>query len=101
MNRFHTNEVNRADVAVLHRLANKLSLKVAELAALEADYYKSISMFEKVGKSSVSNNLMKCKHLRPLRGGPSQIDNIIRERQGLFSQSRNVSLMITLPPNCL
>jgi alpha-soluble NSF attachment protein len=40
-------------------LANKLFLKVADLAALEADYYKAISNFEKVASSSVSNNLMK------------------------------------------
>jgi alpha-soluble NSF attachment protein len=40
-------------------LANKLFLKVADLAALEADYYKAISHFEKVATSSVSNNLMK------------------------------------------
>ncbi|KAI9717031.1 MAG: hypothetical protein M1812_004966 [Candelaria pacifica] len=40
-------------------LANKLFLKVADLAALESDYYKSIENYEKVAKSSVSNNLMK------------------------------------------
>jgi len=40
-------------------LANKLYLKVADLAALEGDYYKSIEYFEKVATSSVSNNLMK------------------------------------------
>jgi hypothetical protein len=42
-----------------HRLANKLYLKVADLAATEADYYKAIEHYEKVAKSSVSNNLMK------------------------------------------
>ncbi|KAL1984948.1 hypothetical protein VTN96DRAFT_8504 [Rasamsonia emersonii] len=40
-------------------LANKHYLKVAELAALEGDYYKAIEHFERVGKSSVNNNLMK------------------------------------------
>ncbi|RDL40305.1 Vesicular-fusion protein sec17 [Venustampulla echinocandica] len=40
-------------------LANKLYLKVADLAALETDYYKAIENFEKVAASSVSNNLMK------------------------------------------
>ncbi|KAI9842003.1 MAG: vesicular-fusion protein S17 [Thelocarpon superellum] len=40
-------------------LANKLYLKVADLAALEGDYYKSIEQYERVAKSSVSNNLMK------------------------------------------
>lgn len=40
-------------------MANKLFLKVADLAAIEGDYYKSIENYEKVAKSSVSNNLMK------------------------------------------
>ena len=40
-------------------LANKLYLKVADLAALAEDYYKSIEQYEKVAKSSISNNLMK------------------------------------------
>ena len=41
------------------RLANKLFLKVADLAATSGDYYKSIEHYERVAKSSVSNNLMK------------------------------------------
>ncbi|KAF2141302.1 uncharacterized protein K452DRAFT_288004 [Aplosporella prunicola CBS 121167] len=40
-------------------LANKLFLKVADLAALEGDYYKAIENFERVSKSSINNNLMK------------------------------------------
>jgi len=40
-------------------LANKLYLKVADLAAIEGDYYKAIEHFDKVSASSVSNNLMK------------------------------------------
>ncbi|KAE9375756.1 TPR-like protein [Stipitochalara longipes BDJ] len=40
-------------------LANKLYLKVGDLAALDGDYYKAIENFEKVSASSVSNNLMK------------------------------------------
>lgn len=40
-------------------LANKLYLKVADLAALEGDYYKAIEQYEKVAQSSVNNNLMK------------------------------------------
>jgi alpha-soluble NSF attachment protein len=40
-------------------LANKLYLKVADIAALEGDYYKSVENYEKVASSSVSNNLMK------------------------------------------
>ncbi|WPH03998.1 Hypothetical protein R9X50_00688200 [Acrodontium crateriforme] len=40
-------------------LANKLFLKVADLAALENDYYKAIGNYEKISKSSINNNLMK------------------------------------------
>lgn len=40
-------------------LANKLFLKVGDLAALEGDYYKAIENFERVAKSSINNNLMK------------------------------------------
>ncbi|KAJ5826212.1 Tetratricopeptide-like helical [Penicillium riverlandense] len=40
-------------------LANKHYLKVADLAALEGDYYKSINHFERVAKASVGNNLMR------------------------------------------
>ena len=40
-------------------LANKLYLKVADLAALDGDYHKAIEKFEAVARSSVNNNLMK------------------------------------------
>ena len=40
-------------------LANKLYLKVADLAALEGDYQNSVSKFEGVAKSSLNSNLMK------------------------------------------
>ncbi|KAI6245553.1 putative vesicular-fusion protein sec17 [Erysiphe necator] len=40
-------------------LANKLYLKVADIAALEGDYYKAIENFEKVSTASLNNNLMK------------------------------------------
>jgi alpha-soluble NSF attachment protein len=40
-------------------LANKLFLKVADLAALESDYFKSVELYEKVATASVTNNLMK------------------------------------------
>jgi alpha-soluble NSF attachment protein len=41
-------------------LANKLWLKTADLVALEGkDYYKAIEIYEKVAKSSISNNLMR------------------------------------------
>ncbi|KAI2632029.1 TPR-like protein [Hypoxylon sp. NC1633] len=40
-------------------LANKLWLKVADIAALEGDYYKSIENYEKVATASINNNLMR------------------------------------------
>jgi len=40
-------------------LANKLWLKVADVSALEGDYYKSITNYEKVAEQSINNNLMK------------------------------------------
>jgi len=43
----------------MRRLANKLYLKLADLSALESDYYKAITHYEKVAKSSINNNLMK------------------------------------------
>ena len=42
-----------------HSLANKLYLKVADLSALEGDYTKSISNYERISQSSINNNLMK------------------------------------------
>ncbi|CEJ80504.1 Putative Vesicular-fusion protein sec17 [[Torrubiella] hemipterigena] len=40
-------------------LANKLWLKVADVAALEGDYYKAIENYEKVAAQSINNNLMR------------------------------------------
>jgi alpha-soluble NSF attachment protein len=41
-------------------LANKLWLKTADLVALERkDYYGAIELYEKVAKTSISNNLMR------------------------------------------
>ncbi|TQS36617.1 hypothetical protein Golomagni_02926 [Golovinomyces magnicellulatus] len=40
-------------------LANKLYLKVADLSALNGDYYKAIENFDKVSSASLNNNLMK------------------------------------------
>lgn len=43
----------------ISRLANKLYLKVADLAAMEGDYYKAIEQYDKVSAASINNNLMK------------------------------------------
>lgn len=40
-------------------LANKLWLKLADAAALDADYYKAIEAYERVAAASVNNNLMR------------------------------------------
>ncbi|KAL8679495.1 MAG: hypothetical protein Q9186_004218 [Xanthomendoza sp. 1 TL-2023] len=40
-------------------LANKLFLKVGDLAAISGDYQKAVEHYEKVARSSVSSNLMK------------------------------------------
>ncbi|KAK3387695.1 soluble NSF attachment protein [Podospora didyma] len=40
-------------------LANKLWLKVADIAALEGDYYRAIENYEKVADMSLNNHLMK------------------------------------------
>ncbi|KAL8736425.1 MAG: hypothetical protein Q9166_000217 [cf. Caloplaca sp. 2 TL-2023] len=40
-------------------LANKLFLKVGDLAAVVEEYQKAVEQYEKVARSSVSNNLMK------------------------------------------
>lgn len=40
-------------------LANKMLLKVADLAGLEGDYYKASEIYEKVARSSINNNLMR------------------------------------------
>lgn len=40
-------------------LANKHFLKVADLAAIEGDYYKSISNYERIARQSINNSLMK------------------------------------------
>lgn len=40
-------------------LANKLWLKVADMAAIDSDYYKAIEQYEKVATASLNNNLMR------------------------------------------
>ena len=42
-----------------YSLANKLWLKVADIAAIEEDYYKAIECYERVAQASINNNLMK------------------------------------------
>lgn len=44
---------------MIYSLANKHYLKVADLAALEGDYYKAIENYERIGRASINNSLMK------------------------------------------
>ena len=44
---------------IKHRLANKMYIKVADLAAVEKQYGRAIERYEQVAKSSIGNNLMK------------------------------------------
>lgn len=66
------------------RLANKLSLKVADLSALDGDYQRSIQNYEKVAKSSVSkwvpNSLCPLKEIIQLTSALKQFDEMERER---------------------
>lgn len=41
------------------RLANKLYLKTADISAIEGDYLKAISNYERIARSAINNNLMK------------------------------------------
>lgn len=55
--RFQRNDL--ANIEFICSLANKHYLKVADLAALESDYYKAITNYERIGRSSINNHLMK------------------------------------------
>jgi alpha-soluble NSF attachment protein len=51
---------NTGDLSLgITSLANKLWLKVADVAGIEGDYYKAIANYEKVAQQSINNNLMK------------------------------------------
>lgn len=42
-----------------HRQARKLWVKLADIAALDADYPKAIQNYERVAKSCIGNDLMR------------------------------------------
>lgn len=44
---------------MVHSLANKLWLKVADIAALDGEYQKAIENYEKVATQSINSNLMR------------------------------------------
>ena len=55
----HDGAITNHNAHAHHRLANKLYLKTADIAALAGDYYKSIGLYERVARASVDNNLMR------------------------------------------
>lgn len=90
-------------------LANKLWLKTADLIALEGkDYYKAISLYEKVAKTSISNNLMRwsvkeyllkagiCQMCTGDQVGVNAALDRYRELDPSFSQQREHQLLCDL-----
>ncbi|KAJ4356163.1 vesicular-fusion protein S17 [Didymosphaeria variabile] len=90
-------------------LANKLWLKTADLVALEGkDYYHAISLYEKVAKSSINNNLMRwsvkeyllkagiCQLCTGDEVGASTAFDRYRELDPSFTQQREHQLLVDL-----
>lgn len=89
-------------------LANKLFLKVADLAALESDYYKAIDNYERVAKVSINNNLMKwsvkdyllkagiCRIATGDLVGTKQAFDNYRELDNTFLSTREHQLLVDL-----
>ncbi|KAF5866972.1 hypothetical protein ETB97_006816 [Aspergillus alliaceus] len=73
-------------------LANKHYLKAADLAALEGDYYKAIEHYERIGRSSISNNLMKWSDLVATNRA---LENY-RDIDTTFASTREHQLLIDL-----
>lgn len=55
----HTCQLQHTSTEGPTSLANKLFLKVADLAAIEEDYYRAIGHYERVAKASLNSNLMR------------------------------------------
>jgi len=90
-------------------LANKLWLKTADLVALEGkDYYKAIELYEKVAKTSISNNLMRwsvkeyllkagiCQLCTGDQVGVNTALDRYRELDPSFQQQREHALLVDL-----
>ena len=90
-------------------LANKLWLKTADLVALEGkDYYHAISLYEKVAKSSINNNLMRwsvkeyllkagiCQLCTNDEVGAAAAFDRYRELDPSFTQQREHQLLVDL-----
>jgi alpha-soluble NSF attachment protein len=90
-------------------LANKLWLKTADLVALEGkDYYKAIELYEKVARTSISNNLMRwsvkeyllkagiCQLCTGDQVGVNTALDRYRELDPSFQQQREHALLVDL-----
>lgn len=90
-------------------LANKLWLKTADLVALEGkDYYKAIEIYEKVARTSISNNLMRwsvkeyllkagiCQLCTGDQVGVNTALDRYRELDPSFQQQREHALLVDL-----
>ncbi|KAL5375478.1 hypothetical protein DPSP01_011176 [Paraphaeosphaeria sporulosa] len=90
-------------------LSNKLWLKTADLVALEGkDYYHAISLYEKVAKSSINNNLMRwsvkeyllkagiCQLCTGDEVGAATAFERYRELDPSFTQQREHQLLVDL-----
>ena len=88
-------------------LANKLTLKAGDLAALDGDYTPAIQNFEHVAKQSVSNNLMRfsvkdyllragiCHLAHDIIGAKRALESY-RELDPGFGQTRECQLLVDL-----
>ena len=86
-------------------LANKLTLKAGDLAALDSDYGPAIQHFEHVAKQAVSNNLMRfsvkdyllragvCHLAYDIIGAKRAIEGY-RELDPSFAQTREHQLLL-------
>ena len=86
-------------------LANKLTLKAGDLAALDEDYIPAIQHFEHVAKQAVSNNLMRfsvkdyllragiCHLAHDIVGAKRAIEGY-RELDPGFAQTRECQLLV-------
>lgn len=89
-------------------MSNKLYLKVADIAALEGDYQKAISNYERISKSAINNNLMKWSvkeyflkaGICHLANGDSVATNralgMYRDLDPAFTQTREHQLLVDL-----
>jgi len=83
-------------------LANKLFLKVADLAAIEGDYSKAVQQYERVARTSINSNLMKWSVKDYfLKAGICHLASAVRvpvSVEALDQHHSNIRSRIWLPP---